>query len=493
MNDRSHHALEPHEVAGWPASGDPERERRRLELILDSISEAITAVFVDTGVTVRNRAWLTFHGYASFADLSGWRFEEVVRHFEIYDEEGRALPASEAPMSRALRGEAFEDLQVRLRRRDTGREWWGSYSGSALRDADGKVVAAMITMRDVTRQRRAEAALRESEERFRRAVTNAAVPIMLHAEDGEILAVSQGLLRATGYTRAELGRFDDWLRLAYRRRAPERAERIAWRFREDLPIDGAEVPVHTRDGAVRRWVWNAPPPERLADGRKCMFAIASDITERKAAEGELRSLVEQRDRLLLELNHRVKNNLQLVMSLLKIQAARSGEPKVMELFDQAGKRIAAIAQVHGSLYRSEAAGSLDIAAYLRALCQPLADSFLETSSGRVGLELEAEPAQLEADRAIPLGLIVNELVTNAFKHGLAAGRVPGTVRVRFEAAGTGHWRLEVANDGRQQPAAPTPDGTGLGMQLVEGFTRQLRGSLQIERGPVYRVRIEFPR
>jgi PAS domain S-box-containing protein len=345
-----------------------ERERQRLDLILNSVSEAITAVFLDTGTTVRNQAWLRFHGFASFAELPGWQLDEVAPLFEVRDLEGRLLPLDEVPMSRAMRGEAFADLEVELRRKDNGRVWWGSYNGAALRGPDGRVAAALISMRDTT--------------------------------------------------------------------------------------------------------------------------------ERKRAQDELRALVEQRDRLLLELNHRVKNNLQIVAGLLKIQGARGGNPAAARLFEQAGQRVAAIAQVHATLYQGDMVGSLEFAGYLRDLCHRLAQSFPEATEGRVALAVEAEEARLKLDQAVPLGLIVNELVTNAFKHGFAQGAA-GTVHVRFRGAGGGRWRLEVADDGgaivtEPEAGAPAPGG-GLGVQLVQGFARQLGGTARFERAPRFRVRVEFPR
>jgi PAS domain S-box-containing protein len=213
---------------------------------------------------VRNQAWLRFHGFSSFAELSGWRLDEIAPLFEIRDLEGRLLPLAEVPLSRAMRGETFADLEVELRRKDNGRVWWGSYNGAALRGPDGRFVAALISMRDTT--------------------------------------------------------------------------------------------------------------------------------ERKRAADELRALVEQRDRLLLELNHRVKNNLQIVAGLLKIQGARSRDPGATQLFEQAGQRVAAIAQVHASLYQGDMVGSLEFGSYLRDLCDRLAQSFPEAMDGRVALAVEAEEA-----------------------------------------------------------------------------------------------------
>jgi len=352
--------------AAQPPLRIPERERGRLRLILDNVSEAITAVFLDTGDTVRNRAWLTFHGFESFDELRGWTLEEIAPLFEIFGGDGQPLPLSEVPLSRALRGETFRDLEVRLRRRSDGREWWGSYNGGALRDESGKVVAALISMRDVTERRRAEEALR--------------------------------------------------------------------------------------------------------------------------------ALVEERDRLLVELNHRVKNNLQLVSGLLAIQAARGGDSGTAELFEQARQRIGAIAQVHASLYQSRRVGTLEFAAYLRDLCGALADSFVDDGRNRrVGLEVDAQPLWLEADRAMPLGLILNELVTNALKHGRREAGTASMVLVGLRPLdGGGAWRLEVTNDGPAPAEDAGPARVGLGMQLVEGFARQLQGTVAVERAPRFRVWVDFP-
>ena len=157
--------------------------------------------------------------------------------------------------------------------------------------------------------------------------------------------------------------------------------------------------------------------------------------------------------------------------------------------------IAAIAQVHGSLHQGGTGGSLEFAGYLRELCRQLADSFLEAGQGRVGLEVEAaEPVRVDVDRAIPLGLIVNELVTNAFKHGFREAGAAGTVRVRFQPAGGDAWRLEVLDEGAPwgEDEAAGELRAGLGMQLVEGFARQLHGTVTVERRPRFRVRVEFP-
>ena len=131
-------------------------EQRRLSLVLDNLSEAVTAVFLDTGVTLRNRAWLGFHGMASFEELPAWEQERVGDLFALTTADGRDVAREDFPLPRALRGESFADLELRVRRVADGRTWWGSYNGAALRDATGRVRAALISMRDISDRKAAE-------------------------------------------------------------------------------------------------------------------------------------------------------------------------------------------------------------------------------------------------------------------------------------------------------------------------------------------------
>ena len=211
----------------------------------------------------------------------------------------------------------------------------------------------------------------------------------------------------------------------------------------------------------------------------------------RLAASERDRQVAERDLFLVEFDHRVKNNFTLVASLLDMQRRRaSGE--TAEALAAALARVESIARAHRHLYRGGASpGAVDMATYMHELCAALADSlFLR---GAITLDCHSDHAAIPRDRAVSIGLVVNELVTNAVKHAFV-GRDDGQIRVRFEAAGKG-WRLTVADNGDGMPAATRARGRdgGLGQRLIDAFARQAGGTVATEsskEGTVVTVTLE---
>jgi two-component sensor histidine kinase len=212
-------------------------------------------------------------------------------------------------------------------------------------------------------------------------------------------------------------------------------------------------------------------------GALMLFVAQTFRDSAKLAAAERAAKLEERDLLLSELNHRMKNNFQMVASLLELQRGRAKGEAEKEALGQALNRVMGIAQAHRNLYVSgEDVSSIDVGAYLTDLCGHLADALF---MGRmVRLDCKAEPASMERDRAVALGLIVNELVTNAAKHAFEEG-VGGVISVTFAPTATG-WRLSVEDDGKGLPADFAKSKRGLGRGLIDGFARQARGVLTIE-------------
>lgn len=213
---------------------------------------------------------------------------------------------------------------------------------------------------------------------------------------------------------------------------------------------------------------------------------------READEGGAR--LAERDLMVRELEHRMRNNFQTVTSLIELQLRRVTDPASRQALSEALGRVMSISEAHRNLYaptridgQGGAAAPIDMAVYLKELCANLASALL--LGERVRLECRVEPGALERERAVAVGLIVNELVTNAAKHAFADGR-GGQIRVAFGRRPQGY-RLLVEDDGKGLPPDFATRPQGLGRSLVAAFTRQARGSMKVKEGPGARFELDL--
>ena len=213
----------------------------------------------------------------------------------------------------------------------------------------------------------------------------------------------------------------------------------------------------------------------------CMGALMFRAHKERADE-ELRTSLKEKEALLKEVHHRVKNNMQVITSLLRLEANRIDHPTTRAVLKDMQNRILAMAALHEALYRSNNFAHVDLGLYLRELTTQLKRS-LVASPGQVTFHLQLLPVSLDLDQAVPCGLIVNELVSNAFKHGFPDGR-RGEVSVETEWVHEGLLKLRISDDGiglRQDFAEIRLKS--LGLQLVADLAKQLGGSLLVGPGP----------
>jgi two-component sensor histidine kinase len=228
-----------------------------------------------------------------------------------------------------------------------------------------------------------------------------------------------------------------------------------------------------------RWRLCDAMPERMDDGGTLWHGIISDITERKQAEDLLRLSLKEKEGLLREVHHRVKNNLQVISSLLRLETSRSAAPDTKRVLGDMQGRILSMAVLHETLYRSDRFGQVDLGGYLRQLAQQL----FRAAASTTRLRLELEPVFLEIDQAIPCGLIVNELLTNSLKHAFAEGTA-GEVAMSLALNPRGEAQITVADTGVGLPIDfDTKRVRSLGLVLVTDLVRQIGGSLAIGPGP----------
>ena len=232
------------------------------------------------------------------------------------------------------------------------------------------------------------------------------------------------------------------------------------------------------------------PPTEIRD-LAASFAEATDSLRAHAIRQV--AAVEKQELLMKEIHHRVKNNLQIVASLLNLQAARIRQPEARAEFASARDRVRALATLHRHLYLQGEVHTIDMPAFLKELCGQIFDAMGETPGKRISLHIEASPLQMHSDQAVPLSLIVTEAVSNAVKYAFPKSRA-GAVCVRL-TDGDGSAELVVEDDGIGIPAGRTETETGtrdgLGLTLIRGFARQLGGTLVVEEvgGTRYVVRV----
>ncbi|MBK8096017.1 MAG: PAS domain S-box protein [Planctomycetes bacterium] len=315
--------------------------------------------------------------------------------------------------------------------------------------------------------------------------------MILVDQGGRINLVNEQAERLFGYPRAELlgSNVDRLVPQRYRANHPE--QRASWFARPaaramgggrdlfGLRKDGSEVPIEI-----------GLNPMRTSTGTFVLAAII-DITERKRGEVMLRASLAEKEILLREIHHRVKNNMQVICSMLSLQSHYVDEGRHRAMFEQCEGRVRAMALIHEKLYGATNLTTIDFGQYARELttmlvaAQPAAEAF------RVRFELS--PIVVDIQAAIPLGLILNELVTNAIKHAFTTRL--GTIGILLQEVAATRCALEVRDDGHGLP--PDFESTrtrGLGMRIIGGLVRQLDGTFQCTgragAGAVFRV--EFP-
>jgi PAS domain S-box-containing protein len=256
--------------------------------------------------------------------------------------------------------------------------------------------------------------------------------------------------------------------------------------------DGVEVVMRTRsDDRIPVHCSLAPmrDPTGQVTGVVC---VAANISQQKETERRLRDSLREKELLLKEVHHRVKNNLQVISSLLNLQADQFQDPELVRVFRESQARVRSMALIHQQLYRSDDLARIDFAAYIIELTEHLKRG-LGSDAARVNVALDLHSILLPIDLAIPCGMIVNELISNCLTHAFPDQRA-GEIRVSFRSE-CGRCQLSVADDGVGMPVSPlTGEVTSMGLKVVMALTRQIRGQLECElqRGSEFSVRFECP-
>jgi len=383
------------------------------------------------------------------------------------------------------------------------------------KDAGGRTIKTHGANQDITDRKRAEQALGESEERYRTLVDQLPDYVIVH-RDGILLYVNPAAASRFGYTAEMLiGKpilsfiapgYHDTVRQAITRRMAG----------SDVPA--YEMKIRQKDGTFRTVLTNGAAI--MFEGRPASLNVLSDITDRKLMEEEVRSLnrvleqrvkdrtealsktneqltaeitarahaeqevtrsLQEKDLLLREIHHRVKNNLQIIASLLNLQSRYITDPNVLEAIRGSQSRIRAMALVHERIYRSHNIAEINIKDYLNYLTKQILQ-FYNIQQNQIGIIVTMDDIMADIDTVIPFGLIMNELVSNSLKYAFPEGR-RGTISIECAPQDTGMLRIVYHDNGVGIPAGFDWKNTeSLGLRLVNSLVDQLNGTIESDGG-----------
>ncbi|MEJ2104891.1 MAG: MASE3 domain-containing protein [Ignavibacteriaceae bacterium] len=334
--------------------------------------------------------------------------------------------------------------------------------------------------RDITERKKAEEALKESEARFRNMADNAPVMIWMSDENKSRTYCNRRWLEFTGHT-LEQEKGIDWMQPMH----PEDKEKYrkeydkAFAERKEFNI---EYRLRRYDGQYR-WILNTGIPRFTSDGNFIGYiGSAYDITEKRQAREEMRLSLTEKVTLLKEIHHRIKNNLQVISSLLNIQSSYIKDDETREMFTESRNRIKSMALIHEKLYLSKDLSHINFSEYIHELVSSLLITF-KINSNKIALDIRVEDIKLDVDLALNIGLIINELVSNTFKYAFPGGvsRNGGKceLQIKLNSSGCEKTELIIKDNGIGLPSNVDIKHTNtFGLQIVSALVEQYNGIIE---------------
>lgn len=339
-------------------------------------------------------------------------------------------------------------------------------------------------MRARAEHRRAEEALARSEARYRELVANLSEVVVELDMNGKIIYVSPQVEKLSGFRPEEIvGRtLADFIHPDMLSSGLEAISRINaaepmmdFEFRT-LHKDGHYIDVSISGRLVEE------------EGAQKIVGILKDITGRKQAEERMKAALRDKEVLLKEVHHRVKNNLQVIISLLSLQSRQVRDEAVLSAFRDSQSRIQSIALIHEKLYKSKDMARVDFSGYIRNLVPELLKTY-GLEPGSISMDIRTEDVRLGIDTAVPCGLIINELVANSLKHAFPGGR-KGSITIDFCSVGDNRIMISVVDNGVGFPEGiDICKAETMGLKMVYNLTEQLGGKIELERkgGTTFKV------
>ncbi|MDH5466825.1 MAG: PAS domain S-box protein [Candidatus Aminicenantes bacterium] len=354
---------------------------------------------------------------------------------------------------------------------------WIYTSSRPVLDED-RVAGVQGVLTDITERKRAEEALQAREAYLDQLFESAQEAIVMSDSDGKALRINEEFTRVFGYTKEEAAgrRVDELI-------VPENLQQEALSITRSVS-KGEKIAMETvrchKDGTPIDVSVLASPI--IINGELAgTFGIYRDITRRKQDEEQIRASLKEKEILLQEINHRVKNNMQIISSLLNLQSRHIEDKKALELFQSSQNRVKSMALIHERLYQSKDFTRVDVADYVRSLTNQLFITYGIDQSA-IKLKVDIKDIFLDMNTAIPCGLIINELVSNSLEHAFPRG-AQGEIKITMHPLNKNEIELIVSDSGVGMPEGRELKNTqSLGLYLVSMLAEdQLHGEIKLDR------------
>lgn len=449
-----------------------QKSKERFSMVMEATMDGLWDWNVSSDEVYFSPGYSAMLGYASSEVPAHIRFWMDLIHPEDVD--------AALKVNRDCIENRCEQFKVEYRMRAKNGEWrWILGRGKAVaRDKEGRAVRMIGTHTDITERKLAEEQLRVERWRLQSIIEGTPGGTWEWNVQTEELVVNEMWARTLGYTLDELSPFSN--NLFKTMVHPDDLEQcytlLNRHFAGELPYYSCEFRMKHKKG---HWTWiqdNGRLITRTADGKPLMmFGTHTDISDRKLAEERIKQNLMEKETLLREIHHRVKNNLAVITGLIALQANRIQDENIKQIFDVCQHRIKSMSLVHEKIYQSENLSAVNFSEYINSIANDLLTSF-QLGKRKINIRVSAQDIFLDIDTAIPCGLIINELITNALKHAFAETIHP-ELSIGFEKADNAY-TLTVQDNGIGLPDGDcTSAANTLGLKLVHSLTRQLRGTV----------------
>jgi PAS domain S-box-containing protein len=458
---------------------------RKLHQFLEAIPLGINVIDTAGKLVYVNQTALKLYGRESSSDASIDRCSVVAPQLYIAGTE-QQYPLEDLPLIRALRGEktSVDDLEIGRSHRRIPVE----AMGTPIYDEYGTIVYAIVAFQDITARKQAEAerrkfiaALQQTKDRLQAVLDTVPGCVAWISCDGRYLGVNQYLvdifnLSPNDFVGKTVGcAVKDSQLTQFIHQFLASSERTASQVIE-IPFNNT-----TRNYLITI--------QKYRQNTAAVW-VGIDITERVQAEEALRASLREKEILLQEVHHRVKNNLQIVSSLLDLQSQNLTDPTTQKIFQDCYNRIRSMALIHEKLYESTCLSRIDFADYVEALVSYLALVY-GINDKYIKLQLNIEPISLNIDTAIPCGLIINELVSNALKYAFSHEKL-GLLKVELYSTEQKFITLVIKDNGVGIPKdSNIQEMNTLGLQLVKILTHQIDGDIELNLSEGTEFKIQF--